>query len=418
MGECTNRKEISTLDKLIVTTNVIVANNTNVLKVGVVGGISPIVIKIDGIVTIPVNGFITNLPSGLNTLVVSDASNQSVTVIVDIPELSSTLCKKIISYVLDSSPYNCDEICSATTLTELQFIYTQNDIKIDSKLYRDTTNSASKSKCESKTTSWPADSRFSKIKYNNICYGVNTSGVVTGVTDCSVVSTIGQGVWAKSNLDVVQFRNGDSLTEITKVEDIKYDVPSYIRYEFNNSYGVKYGYLYNYAAISDTRILAPIGYKIPSMDDWRNLFTNITNAGKLKSKTDWIPPNTGAENLYNFGILGGGQYNGKEFVDLDKSGYYWTSDATFSYPASSDVVLNTAYNNNSLTGSVVLPPVSSVVLGCPVGISVGTATPLTIDDFLNTNINSLTASNSIGRRLKNISTTNALSSIVKSLVFD
>jgi len=327
MGECTNRKEISTLDKLIVTTKVIVANNTNVLKVGVVGGISPIVIKVDGIVTTPVNGVITNLPTGSNTLVVSDASNESVTVNVDIPESSSTFCRKIRCYVLNSSPYTCDAICSATTLNELQFIYTQNDIKIDSKLYRDTTDSTSKSKCESKTTSWPAGSGFSKIKYNNICYGVNTSGVVTGVTDCSVVSTSGQGVWAKSNLDVVQFSNGDSLTEITKVEDIKYDVPSYIRYEFNNSYSTKYGYLYNYAAISDARNLAPTGYKIPSKDDWGNLFNSITNAGKLKSKTDWIVPNTGAENLYNFGILGGGQYNGKEFIDLNESGYYWTSDA-------------------------------------------------------------------------------------------
>ena len=327
MGECTNRKEISTLDKLTVTTNVIVANNTSVLKVGVVGGISPIVIKVDGIVTTPVNGVIANLPTGSNTLVVSDASNQSVTVNVNIPESSSTLCRKIKSYVLDSGPYNCDEICSATTLSELQFIYTQNDIKIDSKLYRDTSDSVSKSNCESNTTSWPADSIFSKIKHNNICYGVNISGVVTGVTDCSVVSTIGQGVWAKSNLNVVQFRNGDPLIEITNIENIKYDVPSYIRYQFNDSNGVKYGYLYNYAAISDTRYLAPTGYKIPSMDDWRNLFTTITNAGKLKSKTDWIPPNTGAENLYNFGILGGGQYNGKEFIDLNKSGYYWTSDA-------------------------------------------------------------------------------------------
>ena len=326
MGECTNRKEISTLDKLIVTTKVIVANNTNVLKVGVVGGISPIVIKVDGIVTTPVNGVIANLPTGSNTLVVSDASNESVTVNVNIPESTSTLCRKIRCYVLNSSPYTCDAICSATTLNELQFIYTQNDIKIDSKLYRDTTDSASKSKCESKTTSWSAGSEFSKIKYNNICYGVNTSGVVTGVTDCSVVSTIGRGVWAKSNLDVVQFRNGDSLTEITKIEDIKYDIPSYIRYEFNGSYGVKYGYLYNYAAISDIRNLAPVGYKIPSKDDWGNLFNSINNAGKLKSKTDWIPPNTGAENLYNFGILGGGQYNGKEFIDLNESGYYWTSD--------------------------------------------------------------------------------------------
>ena len=97
---------------------------------------------------------------------------------------------------------------------------------------------------------------------------------------------------------------------------------------------------------------------------------------------------------------------------------YWTSNATFTYPASSDVVLNTTYNNNSLTGTMVLPPVSSVVVGCPVGRSVGTVSPLALETVLTTNINTLTASNSIGRRLKNISTTEALSSIVKSLTYN
>lgn len=93
---------------------------------------------------------------------------------------------------------------------------------------------------------------------------------------------------------------------------------------------------------------------------------------------------------------------------------YWTSDATFSYPASSDVVRNVLYNNNTLSGSMIIPPVSSVALGALVGNTAGTAS-LTLNDLWNTSTTSLTASNSIGSRLRNISTTQALTAIVDSL---
>lgn len=96
---------------------------------------------------------------------------------------------------------------------------------------------------------------------------------------------------------------------------------------------------------------------------------------------------------------------------------YWTSDATFSYPASSNVVQNVLYSNNTLSGSMVVPSTSSVFLGVPVQLSTGTLAPMSPSSFWNTSINSLSASNSIGLRLKNITTTESFSAIVKSLVY-
>lgn len=95
---------------------------------------------------------------------------------------------------------------------------------------------------------------------------------------------------------------------------------------------------------------------------------------------------------------------------------YWTSNATFTYPASSNVASGTTYSNNTLSGSMVVPSASSVAFGAPVGISTGTAS-ITIDSILSQPISGLTTSNSIGARLKNITTSQALSSVVNSLNF-
>ena len=97
---------------------------------------------------------------------------------------------------------------------------------------------------------------------------------------------------------------------------------------------------------------------------------------------------------------------------------YWTSNATFSYPASSDVVLSTVYNNNTLSGSMALPPTSAVALGASVGTTSGTAAPLTLDGILNQSVATLNTPNSIGARLKNVATTQALSAVVNSLDFN
>jgi len=96
---------------------------------------------------------------------------------------------------------------------------------------------------------------------------------------------------------------------------------------------------------------------------------------------------------------------------------YWTSNATFTYPASSDVVLNTAYKNNTLTGSMALPPASAVALGASVGTTSGTAS-LTLEGLLNQSVAALNTSNSIGARLKNVATTQALSAVSNSLNFN
>jgi hypothetical protein len=47
---------------------------------------------------------------------------------------------------------------------------------------------------------------------------------------------------------------------------------------------------------------------------------------------------------------------------------YWTANTTFTYPDSADVRSGTIYNNNTLTGVMVVPPQSSVFLGVPIDL--------------------------------------------------
>ena len=113
---------------------------------------------------------------------------------------------------------------------------------------------------------------------------------------------------------------------------------------------------------------------------------------------------------------GSAQYTRQASNGYDSYVDYWTSDATFTYPASSDVALGTTYSNSSLSGSMAVPSPSSVALGALVGISTGTAS-ITLDNVLSQPIANLTTPNSIGARLKNITTSQALSAIANSLNF-
>jgi len=113
---------------------------------------------------------------------------------------------------------------------------------------------------------------------------------------------------------------------------------------------------------------------------------------------------------------GSAQYTRQASNGYDSYVDYWTSNSTFSYPASSDVASGTTYSNSSLNGSMAVPSPSSVALGAPVGTTTGTAS-ITFDNVLSQPIANLTTPNSIGARLKNITTSQALSAIVDSLEF-
>lgn len=91
---------------------------------------------------------------------------------------------------------------------------------------------------------------------------------------------------------------------------------------------------------------------------------------------------------------------------------FYDTSYTSSVPASINVRSGSLYGStNQFSGSMVVPSTSSVRYGVPVDTVTGSAV-LTPQDILNFNITNLTGSNTIGARLKNISTLQTIAATI------
>lgn len=95
--------------------------------------------------------------------------------------------------------------------------------------------------------------------------------------------------------------------------------------------------------------------------------------------------------------------------------YYYTTDSlsAFSVPPVSAVRAGVQYANNTLTGTCQIPAASAVTFGVPFDTTTGTAT-LTTNNLFDVSVASLTASNSLGARLRNSATVESVGRIVAS----
>ena len=89
---------------------------------------------------------------------------------------------------------------------------------------------------------------------------------------------IGDQIWSASNLDVLTFRNGDSIPkaqtseEWIKAMNNKQPAWCYIL----NSKNIKTDkILYNFYAVNDSRVIAPKGWRIASNEDWSMLIKKL-----------------------------------------------------------------------------------------------------------------------------------------------
>ena len=145
--------------------------------------------------------------------------------------------------------------------------------------------------------------------------------------------TIGAQVWMTKNLNVSTFRNGDPIPQAkTDDEWLKAGLnkqPAWCYYNNNPANGAKYGKLYNWYAVSDSRGLAPVGYHIPSDAEWTILTDYLggeEKAGaKMKSKQGWAEDGNGTNSSGFSGLPGGYRYSNGTFHDIGKYGDWWSS---------------------------------------------------------------------------------------------
>ena len=140
-------------------------------------------------------------------------------------------------------------------------------------------------------------------------------------------------VWTSFNLDVSTYRNGDPIPHVTDPAVWgTLTTGAYCYYDNDSAtYAAIYGKLYNWHAVNDPRGLAPVGWHIPSKDEWDTLITNLGGkpiaGGRMKFPgTDfWTSPNVAATNVSGFSGLPGGYRDLGVFLNNGITGYWWTS---------------------------------------------------------------------------------------------
>ncbi|MDD4970150.1 MAG: fibrobacter succinogenes major paralogous domain-containing protein [Paludibacter sp.] len=159
--------------------------------------------------------------------------------------------------------------------------------------------------------------------------------------------TIGNQTWMASNLRVTKYQNGDDIQEVTNNNDWSTLTTGAQCTCLNLTDPVsisKYGRMYNYYAVSDSRNIAPLGWHVASETEWLSLTSYLTShlgtslsvAKALASTTDWalsedsdttaIGNNTFINNSSGFTALPCGKRT-IVFFDFHIYGGWWTSTA-------------------------------------------------------------------------------------------
>jgi len=85
---------------------------------------------------------------------------------------------------------------------------------------------------------------------------------------------IGTQVWMAENLRVKHYRNGDVIPNVTNNGAWgALNTGGYCWYENDSINSAKYGFLYNYYAVDDSRGLCPVGWHEPADAEWTTLTT-------------------------------------------------------------------------------------------------------------------------------------------------
>ena len=145
---------------------------------------------------------------------------------------------------------------------------------------------------------------------------------------------IGDQVWMAENLNVSRFRNGDLIPEAKSKEvwekESKEKKPAWCHYDNNPANSKKNGKLYNWYAIIDSRGLAPVGWHVPSIEEWEKLFDNLGGkeiAGK-KMKSFWgykYFKGNGTNEIEFNGRPGGFRSTYMDFHGQGKYGCWWSN---------------------------------------------------------------------------------------------
>jgi uncharacterized protein (TIGR02145 family) len=157
---------------------------------------------------------------------------------------------------------------------------------------------------------------------------------------------LGNQWWMAENLRVTRYRDGVSIhNSKSNLEWKMLRSSAMCWYDNISSKAQNYGALYNWYAVANPRGLAPLGWRVPTDQDWKKLeeflsktgisFNEVSNqninlGSKLKSNIDWNGTNTTRFNAVPSGYRDGNKGNFDRFGNY---AYFWSSSEFYSYNA-------------------------------------------------------------------------------------
>lgn len=176
----------------------------------------------------------------------------------------------------------------------------------------------------------------------------------SGVSPTLKSVKIGDQVWSAENLNTDRYANGDLIPEIKNPESwvaaYNNHLPAWCYYNNDPKNGAVYGKLYNQYAILDTRGLCPIGWHVPSLDEWTILSDNLGGpqvaGAKMKEigLLHWKAPNYAADDQCGFSGLPSGMRGSHDFRYIGEYGYWFSSTSDTMY---SLYMYNLSYGSDS-----------------------------------------------------------------------
>jgi len=162
---------------------------------------------------------------------------------------------------------------------------------------------------------------------------------------------IGTQIWMIRNLDVDHYRNGDPIPNVTDAKVWAHlKTGAWCYYRNNPANGAKYGKLYNWYAVNDKRGLAPLGWHIPTDEEWTkfgNYVRRLRSKGHKLKSTDtlenghyiWRNSKMKPTNESGFSALPGGYRNNSgSFCFVGQISSWWSSsESSKSYAWSRDL---------------------------------------------------------------------------------
>lgn len=146
---------------------------------------------------------------------------------------------------------------------------------------------------------------------------------------------IGTQYWMAQNLDATKYLNNQAVTFITSANTTAWrnnTTGAYHIYADDTEFEQAYGAMYNGHALSNPAGLAPMGWDIPSVDDFKQLRTYLGSQAGLKMKSDeaaaWnYKQDAEPNNLSGFSALAAGYYlvSGDGDYGLGTDAWFWTS---------------------------------------------------------------------------------------------